>query len=75
MKNITKEQITQVISDASKELNKNLLQDLTDSLEAFDKNTKVDINQPLSQIIAAMTLIQGKSNALLEKVLTDLLCN
>ena len=75
MKNITKEQITQTISDASKEINNNLMQEISDCIQAFKDNTNVDIDNPSAQIIAAVSLVQGKTNTMLEKVLTELLCD
>ena len=75
MKNITKEQIENAISAAAREINSNLLQDITDTFKAFEENTAVDMNHTTGQIVAAVSLVQSKTNALLEKVLTDLLCD
>lgn len=75
MKTITNEQITKVIAQASEEINSNLIQEISDTFKAYDDNTDIDMNNPTAQILAAVSLIQGKTNAMLEKVLTNLFCD
>ena len=75
MKTITNEQITKAITLASEEINSNLIQEISDTFKAYDDNTDIDMNNPTAQIIAAVSLIQGKTNAMLEKVLTNLFCD
>lgn len=75
MKTITNEQITKAITLASEEINSNLIQEISDTFKAYDDNTDIDMNNPTAQILAAVSLIQGKTNAMLEKVLTNLFCD
>ena len=74
MKTITKEQIVQAITQASEEINSNLIQEISETFKTYDENTNIDMNDPTAQIIATVSLIQGKTNVMLEKVLTNLLC-
>lgn len=74
MKIITKEQIVQAITQASEEINSNLIQEISETFKTYDENTNIDMNDPTAQIIATVSLIQGKTNVMLEKVLTNLLC-
>lgn len=74
MKTITKEQIVQAITQASEEINSNLIQEISDTFKTYEENTDIDMNNPTAQIIATVSLVQGKTNAMLEKVLTNLLC-
>lgn len=74
MKQITKEQITQAITQASEEINNNLIEEIFDAFKKIDENTDTNMNNPTAQIIAVASLIQGKTNSMLEVVLTNLLC-
>lgn len=75
MKTITKDQIVQAITQASEEINNNLIQEISETFKEYDDNTDIDMNNPTAQILATVSLIQGKTNAMLEKVLTNLLCD
>lgn len=74
MKQITKKQITQAITQASEEINNNLIEEIFDAFKKIDENTDTNMNNPTAQIIAVASLIQGKTNSMLEVVLTNLLC-
>lgn len=74
MKQITREQITQAIAQASEKINKNLIEEIFNVFKKIDEDTDTDMNNPTAQIIAVASLIQGKTNSMLEEVLIDLLC-
>lgn len=74
MKQITREQITQAIAQASEKINKNLIEEIFNVFIKIDEDTDTDMNNPTAQIIAVASLIQGKTNSMLEEVLIDLLC-
>lgn len=74
MKLITKDQISKAVSNASKEINNNIMEDINNMFIQMKNNTGVDPKDPNAQITMIVALIQGKTNEMLERVLTELLC-
>lgn len=75
MKTLTKEQIVETITNASNEINCNLMKDINNMFQQMKSNTTIDPKDPNAQLTMIVALVQGKTNLMLEKVLTDLLCD
>lgn len=74
MKSITKEQISKAVINASKEVNNNIMGDINNMFIQMKNNTNIDPKDPNAQITMIVALIQGKTNEMLEKVLSELFC-